>query len=59
MNNSTDQTMNATGISGVQNALASDKFQIRLQFKDMHSDGDGVADVIRPTLKIIVTYEEP
>ena len=59
MNISSKQTMNATGISGIQNALASDKFQIRLQFKDMHSDGDGVSDVIRPTLKIIVTYEEP
>jgi hypothetical protein len=59
MNISSKQTMNATGISGVQDALVSDKFQIRLQFKDMHSDGDGTADVIRPTLKIIVTYEEP
>ncbi len=59
MNISSKQTMNATGISGIQNALAGDKFQIRLQFKDIHSDGDGVADVIRPTLKIIVTYEEP
>jgi len=59
LNISSKQTMNATGISGIQDALASDKFQIRLQFKDMHSDGDGIADVFRSTLKIIVTYEEP
>ena len=59
MSISSKQTMNATGISGIQDALVSNKFQIRLQFKDMHSDGDGIADVIRPTLKIIVTYEEP
>ena len=56
---SSKQTMSAAGISGIQDALVSNKFQIRLQFKDMHSDGDGIADVIRPTLKIIVTYEEP
>ncbi len=59
LNISSKQTMNTTGISGIQDALAGDKFQIRLQFKDMHSDGDNIADVIRPTLKIIVTYEEP
>jgi hypothetical protein len=59
LNISSEQTLNTTGISGIQDALASNKFQIRLQFKDMHSDGDGIADVLRPTLKIIVTYEEP
>ena len=50
------QIMNSAGI---QAALASDDFQIRLQFKDMHSDGDGVADVLRGSFKIIVTYQEP
>ena len=59
LNISSEQTMSATGISGIQDALVSNKFQIRLQYKEMHSDGDGIADVLRPTLKIIVTYEEP
>jgi hypothetical protein len=51
--------MNTIGISGIQAALVSNKFQIRLQYPDMHSDGNIIADVLRPTLKIIVTYEEP
>ncbi|MCJ7734682.1 MAG: NBR1-Ig-like domain-containing protein, partial [Anaerolineales bacterium] len=38
------QIMNSAGIAGIQAALASNAFQIRLQFKDMHSDGDGIAD---------------
>ena len=59
LNISSKQTMNAIGISGVQDALVSNKFQIRLQYPDMHSDGNIIADVLRPTLKIIVTYEEP
>ena len=53
------QLMNSAGNAGIQSALASDDFQIRLQFKDMHSDGDGVADVFRADFKIIVTYQEP
>jgi hypothetical protein len=59
LNISSKQTMNAAGISGIQDALVSNKFQIRLQYPDMHSDGNIIADVLRPTLKIIVTYEEP
>ncbi len=59
LNNSSKQAMNTLGISGIQDALVSNKFQIRLQFKDMHSDVDGIADVFRGKFKIIVTYEEP
>ena len=57
--NSSKQTMNSNGINGIQDSLASNDFQIRLQFKDMHTDGDGVADVFRGTFKIVVTYQEP
>jgi hypothetical protein len=57
MNDSNDQTMNISGISGIESALASNTFKIRLQFNDGHSDGDGIADVIRGTFKIVVRYE--
>lgn len=53
------QSMSSTGIAGIQNALASDLFQIRLQFKDDHTNGDNNADVFRGTFKIVVTYQEP
>ncbi len=53
------QSMSSTGIAGIQNALASDLFQIRLQFKDHHTNGDNNADAFRGTFKIVVTYQEP
>ncbi|HDD60926.1 MAG: hypothetical protein DRI65_04025 [Chloroflexota bacterium] len=53
------QKMSSSGIAGIQNALASDDFQIRLQYKDIHTNGDSIADVFRGSLKIIVTYQEP
>lgn len=59
LNDSSEQEISEFGISGIQDALADNLFQIRLQFKDMHTDGDVIADVFRGTLKIIVTYEEP
>jgi hypothetical protein len=59
LSDSTDQLMNSIGIAGIENALASDSFQIRLQFKDMHTDGDGVADVFRGSFKLAIVYEAP
>ena len=53
------QEMNSGGISGLQSALAADQFQIRLQFKDIHTNNDGIADVFRGKFKIVVTYQEP
>lgn len=53
------QEMNSSGIDGIQDALASDLFQIRLQFKEKHTNNDGIADVFRGKFKIVVTYEEP
>lgn len=53
------QEMNAGGIAGVQAALASDDFQIRLQFNELETNNDGVADVFRGTYRIVVTYQEP
>jgi hypothetical protein len=51
--------MNSAGVAGIQNALGSNDFQIRLQFKDTHTNGNGIADVFRGTFKIVVTYQEP
>lgn len=53
------QELNSGGISGLQAALAGNQFQIRLQFKDIHTNNDGIADVFRGKFKIVVTYEEP
>ena len=58
-NISSKQVISASGISGIQNALASNLFQIRLQFKDHHTNGDNNADAFRGTFKIVVTYQEP
>ena len=59
LSSTSEQTMNSIGITGIQNALASDAFQIRLQYSDIHTNGDGIADVIRGEFRIVVTYQEP
>ena len=51
--------MNSGGIAGLQAALASNSFQIRLQFKEKHTNGDGVADVFRGDFKLSIAYETP
>ncbi len=53
------QLGNSSAVSGVQAALASDTFQIRIQFNENETDGDGVADVLRPTPRLIVQYLKP
>jgi len=53
------QKLNSSGIAGFENSLGSNKFQIRIQFNDMHTNGDGIADVLRAEFKIIITYQEP
>jgi hypothetical protein len=55
----TIQTLNTGGITGLQNALASNNFQIRLQFKEKHTNSDGIADVFRGEFKLAITYETP
>ncbi|RLC73354.1 MAG: hypothetical protein DRJ03_25890 [Chloroflexi bacterium] len=57
LNDSSVQELNSTGVSGIQDALADDQFQIRLQFKDDETDGNGVADVARITFRLEVTYQ--
>jgi hypothetical protein len=59
VDDSSEQELNSIGISGLETSLASDQFQIRLQFNDQHTNNDGVADVFRGTFKIVVTYQEP
>ena len=52
------QTLNAGGVSALQDALAGDQFQIRLQFNEEHTDNDGEADMLRLTSSLVVTYED-
>jgi hypothetical protein len=55
-----DQEEQALGdLSVVQSALASDQLQLRLQFNDQATNNNGIADVVRPTPKLIVTYTTP
>jgi hypothetical protein len=52
------QAFNSIGIAAVQNRLSGGEFQIRLQFSDNITDGDGADDLLRPgTLRLEVTYE--
>ncbi|MFL7812501.1 MAG: NBR1-Ig-like domain-containing protein [Anaerolineales bacterium] len=59
LNTASYQELNSGGISGLQAALASDDFQIRLQFNEKETNNDGIADVVRGTYRIVVTYLEP
>ena len=54
-----DQLLNSAGVTGIENALASNNFQIRLQFKEMHTNGNGVADAFRGSFKLAVVFEAP
>ncbi len=52
------QAFNTIGIAAIQNRLSGGEFQIRLQFSDNVTDGDGADDLLRPgTLRLEVTYE--
>ncbi len=47
-------------IAAVQSKVGSNRFQVRLQFKDLEHDGDGTADMVRfIDMKLHVTYELP
>ncbi len=52
-----EQALNSTGIGALQDSLGGDQFQIRLQFNEHETDGDGVSDCLRPTLQLEVTYQ--
>ncbi len=43
---------------GVQNALAAGQVQLRLQFNEQATNNNGVADVVRPTPKLIVSFTQ-
>ncbi|MBS1249125.1 MAG: hypothetical protein MAG431_00698 [Chloroflexi bacterium] len=57
LNDANVQELNSLGITGIENALASNQFQIRLQFKSKETDGDGVDDVLRAKFRLVVTYQ--
>ena len=46
----------------MQSTLGATRFQVRLQFNDMETNGDGTADMVRlnnTNIKLIVTYTSP
>lgn len=59
MNSEEEQTMNSIGIAGIEDALGSNKFQIRLQFNNKETNNDSNADVLRATFRLVVTYQNP
>jgi hypothetical protein len=47
-------------IAALQSKVGSNRFQVRLQFKDLVHDGDGLDDMVRfGAMKLHVTYELP
>jgi hypothetical protein len=47
-------------IAAVQSKVGANRFQVRLQFKDVVHDGDGLDDMVRfGAMKLHVTYELP
>jgi len=44
----------------IQNSLGASRFQLRLQFNEDESDGDGVADMVRlESPKLLLTFTAP
>ncbi len=56
LSNPVNQTLDSDSISALQSSLADNQFQIRLQFNERETDGNGVSDCLRPTLQLEVTY---
>lgn len=49
--------MNSIGLAGIEDALGSDKFKIRLQFNNKETNTNSNTDVLRATFKLMVTYQ--
>jgi hypothetical protein len=56
LSDESDQKADSSGISVIQTALASGQIQLRLQFNEQATNNNGVADVVRTTPKLVVTY---
>lgn len=56
LSNASVQQLNSKGIEAINDALASDQFQVRLQFNELETNGDGVADVVRGDFTLVITY---
>jgi len=60
MKNDTDeQSFSAAGVNAVEDALADDELQLRLQFNETETDNDGEADMVRATFQLVITYQNP
>ena len=45
-------------ISAVQSEVGSDRFEVRIQFNDMETDGDATADMVRfGDMTLEITYQ--
>lgn len=59
VNDSEQQSFSPSGINGLQDALASDTFQMRLQFNETETNNDGEADMVRATFQLVIMYQNP
>ena len=59
VNDSAEQSFSESGINGLQDALAGDIFQMRLQFNGEETNNDGEADMVRAKFQLVITYQNP
>lgn len=57
LSNASIQEFNSKGIDAINDELASDEFQIRLQFNELESNNDSVGDVVRGQFDLKITYQ--
>jgi hypothetical protein len=56
LSNGVIQQFNTKGIDAIQDALASDQFQVRLQFNELETNNDNISDTVRGKFNLEVTY---
>jgi hypothetical protein len=56
LSNASVQFFNMAGVEAINDALPTDEFQIRLQFNELETNGDGIADAVRGKFDLVITY---
>ena len=56
LSNATVQLFNSKGLEAINDALPTDEFQIRLQFNELETNGDGISDAVRGDFDLVITY---
>jgi hypothetical protein len=59
LSSTNEQSLDTAGIAVFQAALPSGQFQVRLQFNEHATNSDAVANVLRPTPKLQVSFTVP